>query len=77
LSIYLSREIRFGALLEEEAHTQYPENNYRDAILKLEDEGRVVVDPRAESRRFQAGGEKRTLPKSVSIRFVGKGEHGN
>jgi three-Cys-motif partner protein len=70
LSAYVGRVIRFGALLEEEAHTQYPENNYRDAVLKLEGEGRVVVDPSAENRRFQAGGEKRTLPKSVLIRFV-------
>jgi three-Cys-motif partner protein len=77
LSMYLGREIRFAALLEEEAHTQYPENNYRDAILKLEDDGRVVVDPPAENRRFQARGKKRTLPKSVLIRFVGRGEHGN
>jgi hypothetical protein len=77
LSVYIGREIRFGALPEEEAHTRYPENNYRDAILKLEGEGRVVVDPPAENRRFQAGGEKRTLPKGVLVRFVAKAEHGN
>jgi hypothetical protein len=77
LSVYASREIRFGALLEAEAHTQYPESNYRDAVLKLEGEGRVVVDPPAETRRFQAGGKKRTLPKGVLIRFQRKGDHGD
>jgi len=77
LSVYVGREIRFGALLEEEAQTRYPESNYRDAVLELEAEGRVVVDPPAENRRFQAGGKKRTLPKSVLIRFLSEGDHGN
>ena len=77
LSIFAGRQIRFGILLQEEAHTRYTESNYRDALLKLEREGRVIVDPPAESRRFQAGGEKRTLPKNVMIRFVREGDHGN
>ncbi len=77
LSVYAGRQIRFGSLLQEEAQTQYPESNYRDALLKLEREGRINVDPPAEDRRFQAGGDKRTLPKSVLIRFLGKGDHGN
>jgi three-Cys-motif partner protein len=77
LSVYAGREIRFAALLEEEAQTRYPESNYRDAVLKLEGEGRVVVDPRAENRRFQAGGKKRTLPRTVLIRFLSEGDHGN
>jgi three-Cys-motif partner protein len=77
LSVYADREIRFGLLLREEAHTQYPESNYRDAILKLESEGRIIVDPPAEDRRFQAGGEKRTLPKGVLIRFMREGDDGN
>lgn len=77
LSVYAGREIRFGALLKEEAHMRYPESNYRDAVLRLEGERRVVVDPRAENRRFQAGGQKRTLPKSVLIRFLREGDHGD
>jgi hypothetical protein len=77
LSVFTAREIRFGCLLEEEAQTRYTESNYRDALLKLEGEGRVVVDPPAESRRFQAGGEKRTLPKNALIRFMREGDHGN
>jgi hypothetical protein len=48
LTVYTGREIRFGTLLQEEAHTQYTETNYRDAILKLERERRVKVDPPAE-----------------------------
>jgi len=77
LSIYAGRAIHFGVLLEEEAQIRYEESNYRDAVLKLESEGRVTVDPPAERRRFQAGGEKRTLPKSVLIRFVREGHDGN
>ena len=77
LSRFRGRELEFGTILEEEAQTRYPESNYRDALLKLEREGRVIVDPPAETRRFQAGGEKRTLPKNVLIRFVRGGDHGN
>ena len=77
LSIFAGREVTFGALLEEEARTRYPESNYRDAILKLESDGRVFVDPPAENRRLQTGGQKRTLPKTVLIRFVSEGDHGN
>ena len=77
LSMFAGREVRFGALLEQEAQTQYTESNYRDAILKLEAEGRVFVDPPAENRRIQPGGQKRTLPKSVLIRFISEGDYGN
>ena len=77
LSRFGGRELQFGTILEVEAHTRYPESNYRDAVLKLEREGRVIVDPPAENTRFQAGGEKRTLPKNVLIRFVRGGTHGN
>ena len=77
LSAFLGRVITFGRLLQEEAQTRYTESNYRDAVLKLEREGRITVDPPAERRPFQAGGEKRTLPKKVSIRFMREGDHGN
>ena len=73
LSVFAGRDLYFGALLEEEAHTQYTESNYRDAILRLEDEGRIIVEPPAEERRLQAGSKKRTLPKEVRIRFVRRG----
>jgi three-Cys-motif partner protein len=74
---FAGRTLPFSALLEQEAQTQYTESNYRDAVLKLEREGRVTVDPPAEKRRLQAGSEKRTLPKSASIRFMDGGNHGN
>lgn len=77
LSVFANRTIRFDALLQEEAAQKYTESNYRDAILRLEHEGRVIVDPPAEKRRLQAGGEKRTLPKNVSMRFVHEGDHGD
>ena len=76
LSAYGGREIQFEALLQEEVNTRYTETNYREALLNLEREGRVTVDPPAENRRFQAGRERRTLPKEVWIRFGGKGKDG-
>jgi three-Cys-motif partner protein len=77
LSTYAGREISFDALLQAEATmTQYTESNYRDALLKLEGEGRIIMDPPAENRRWQAGREKRTLPKTVLIRFVTEEGHG-
>jgi three-Cys-motif partner protein len=69
LSIYRGREIQFDALLREEARSRFTESNYRDALLNLEREGRIMVHPPAEARRFQAGGKKRTLPQEVYIRF--------
>jgi hypothetical protein len=74
LSVFGGRCITFETLLQEETETQYTESNYRDALLKLENERRIIVDPPAESRRFQAGGQKRTLPKNVSITFNTRGE---
>ena len=77
LSIFAGQVLTFAQLVQEEAQTQFTENNYRDAILKLESEGRIIVDPPAEKRRLQAGGKKRTLPQNVSIRFTREGDHGN
>jgi three-Cys-motif partner protein len=76
LTLFAGMEIDFGVLLEKEVGTRYTEKNYRDAILKLEAEGRVRLDPPAESRRYQAGGEKRTLPKNVRLIFGDEGTHG-
>jgi three-Cys-motif partner protein len=76
LSIYADRRIRFDVLLQEESETRFTEKNYRDALLELEREASVTIDPPAQERRFQAGGEKRTLPKEVHIQFRGRKEHG-
>jgi hypothetical protein len=72
LSVFAGRRLRFDALLSEESETRFTESNYRDAILSLEDQGSVVADPPAESRRLQSGGKKRTLPKDVYIQFGAK-----
>jgi hypothetical protein len=77
LSVFAGRRVTFGSLLQEEQQTQYTESNYRDAILKLERDGRVTVVPSAEDRRFQAGGEKRTLPQKAAITFMRDEDHGN
>ena len=73
LTTFAGQEISFGDLLEKEAHTRHTDTNYRDAVLRLEQDKTVIVDPPAEKRSFQKGGEKRTLPKNVLIRFP-KGE---
>jgi len=69
LSLFAGQEIRFSVLLEREAQTGYTESNYRDAVLRLEQDNRVTIDPPPDKRPFQAGGKKRTLPKNVLIRF--------
>jgi len=71
LSEFAGRRVQFEVLLAEEAGTHFTEGNYRDALLGLEQSGRVCVDPPAEHRRFQRSGQKRTLPKSVCITFSG------
>jgi three-Cys-motif partner protein len=77
ISVFGGRRIRFDALLQEESQTRFTESSYRDAILNLERDGRATVDPPAGARRFQAGGQKRTLPKEVHIQFRGQDDNGN
>jgi hypothetical protein len=61
----------FGEIIDaEEPLTQYTDTNYRDALLELEAEGSVEMDPPAEQRRFQPGGVKRTLPRGTTIQFL-------
>src|SRR6266478_721751 len=69
LSVFAGRKIQFELLLSEEAGTHFTESNYRDALLDLESAGRVHVEPSAELRRLQPGGQKRTLPKGVWLTF--------
>jgi hypothetical protein len=70
--VFAGRTITLKDILAEEApKTQYTESNYRDALLELERDGQIVVEPRAEDRPFQAGGEKRTLPEQTRITFPG------
>jgi three-Cys-motif partner protein len=61
----------FGEIIDsEEPITQYTDTNYRDALLELESDGSVEMDPPAERRRFQPGGLKRTLPRGTKIKFL-------
>ncbi len=76
LSSFGGRHLKFQELLQEESQMRFTESNYRDAILNLESQGRVHVDPPAAARRFQAGGQKRTLPVSVHITFPVSNHHG-
>ena len=76
LQVFADRTITFAQLLIEEAQTRYTESNYRDALLHLESERRIAVEPPASHRRLQSRG-KRTLPKTVVITFkeeVDRGE---
>jgi hypothetical protein len=69
LKLFAGREISFGDLLAEESETKFTDTNYRDALLGLEAEGRVIAEPPADARRYQAGGQKRTLSKKVLLKF--------
>jgi three-Cys-motif partner protein len=70
LEVFAGRKLTFKRLLEEEAaETQYIDTNYRDAVLRLEAEFRIEVEPSAQKRRMQAGNTKRTLPESTTLTF--------
>lgn len=71
LSAFAGRTLTFDQVIEEEmALTRYTAPNYRDALLELESEGRVVMDPPAAERPMQARGVKRTLPGKTRITFL-------
>jgi len=70
LSAFAGRTAAFDQIIEEEmASTRYTDSNYRDALLELESEGLLVMDPPAVERPMQAGGVKRTLPGRTRITF--------
>jgi len=77
LSAFGGRRIQFRDLLQEEQRTRFTESSYRDALLNLEAEGRVAIDPPAQNRRYQSGREKRTLPKESYIQFEDAKKHVN
>ena len=76
LDRFHGRRIQFGRLLEEESRSRFTDSNYRDAILELERNSRVTVNPPAESRRWQAGGLKRSLPLTAYITFPERSKNG-
>lgn len=74
LSVFHGRTLAFEQILVEESPlTRYTDSNYRDALLELENEQRIIVDPPAERRPFQAGGLKRTLAIKTKITFPSEG----
>lgn len=70
LEVFAGRTLTFKQLLDDEApETQYTDTTYRDAVLRLEAEFRIEVDPPEERRRMQAGSTKRTLPEGTKLTF--------
>jgi three-Cys-motif partner protein len=70
VEVFADRQLKFEALLSEEAaHTDFTETNYRDALLQLEMELRIEVNPPAATRKMQSGNAKRTLPKESVLTF--------
>lgn len=70
LEVFAGRTLTFKQVLDEEAaETQFTDTNYRDAVLRLEAEFRIDVDPQAHERRMQAGATKRTLPENTKLTF--------
>lgn len=69
LEVFAGRTLTFDELVEKEAETQYTDTNYRDAVLQLESEFRIEVDPPAKQRRMQSGGIKRSLPGVTLLKF--------
>ena len=70
LEVFAGRTLTFKELLDAEApETQFTDTTYRDAVLRLEAEFRIEVDPPSQERRMQAGGTKRTLPENTKLTF--------
>ena len=70
LEIFAGRTLTFKQLVDEEAtETQLTDTAYRDAVLRLEAEFRIEVDPPAVERRMQAGSTKRTVPENTKLTF--------
>jgi three-Cys-motif partner protein len=69
LRIYAERTLTFDEIILAEADTRFTDTAYRNALLELEEEGKVTVSPPAKERRFQPGGERRTLPGATFITF--------
>ncbi len=70
LEVFAGQTLTFQQLLDREApETQYTETTYRDAVLRLESEFRIEVDPQSQDRRMQSGSTKRTLPVGTKLIF--------
>ena len=69
LESYAGQTLSFSDLVKHEAAEPHTDTNLRDAVLLLEEEFRIDVDPPATLRRKQSGGTKRTLPGNTILRF--------
>jgi three-Cys-motif partner protein len=70
LQTFAGRTLTFDDLiLAEGPHTTFTVTAYRNALLELEEDLRVTMEPAAVQRRLQTGGERRTLPGSTRIVF--------
>lgn len=67
--VFAGRTATFDEIILAEADTRFTDTAYRNALLELEQEGRVTLKPPAEERRFQPGGKFRTLPGTTCITF--------
>src|ERR1035438_6567322 len=61
LQVFAGRTLTFDEIIQAEADTRFTDTAYRNALLELEHEQRVTVNPPADQRRFQPGGERRSL----------------
>ena len=69
LQVFAGQTLTFDELILAEADTRFTDTVYRNALLALEEEKRVTMDPPAQQRRLRPGGERRSLPGVTSITF--------
>ena len=68
LGTFAGRTLTMRAIYEEHSPgTPFVETNYKDALVRLEEDDRVVADPPAEKRKKMAG--KRTFADHVVVSF--------
>lgn len=68
LSDFASQSLRVGDVIDQHtAKTRCLERNYKDALLELEAEGEITIDPPAEKRRKRRG--KPTLANDKLVKF--------
>jgi hypothetical protein len=69
LERFVGRILTFDELILTEADTRFTDTAYRNALLELEEDGTLTMNPPAEQRRLRPGGERRSLPGTTSITF--------
>jgi three-Cys-motif partner protein len=69
LQEFSGQTLTFDTLILAESGARFTETAYRNILLELESESRVVMKPAAQERRLLPGGERRSLPGATSITF--------